>query len=362
MKIKHIRLHNFRNFQLAETKLDANSVWIYGANAQGKTNALEAIGLLGALRSFRTSKTSNLISYGKSKAEILLEIEHENLGANSILIQIDQKSTKVFVNENKERKLADFIGTFPTIVLSSDDIKLVRGAPLERRKFIDLSLSSIDSEYFDSLRKYHTAITQRNVLLKQENAAPESFAAFESEMAKAAKIISEKRQNYLGLMADIASQKYAILSAEKESANIRLKPSLKFTDVSEFLKNLEDERPRDIIYGSTNSGPHKDDIVITLNNKNVKEFASEGQQRSIVISLKLAQYELFKKYKNARPIILCDDILGELDEARRAAFWASVDENAQVIASSTHSHPQDAKSCRQWIFVNVENGNLILQS
>lgn len=356
MRIRSARFCNFRNAELAQADLDAASVWVFGKNAQGKTNLLEGLGLLGAVRSFRTSKTSNLIRHGQLQAQALFEIFHESLGDCNVMFEISPNSRKVFVDGQEQKRLGEFIGRFPITVLSSDDIKLVRGAPLERRKFMDVLISSLDPEYFDSLKSFHAALAQRNALLKNQALEAHAFYAFETEMARHAVVVSQKRKAYLFEMAEIAGQKYGILSEGRELAAVRLKPALNFESADSYKEILERERKKDCIFGSTSSGPHRDDFSLTIGQKNVKDFASEGQQRSIVLSLKLAQFELLKAKRNLLPVLLCDDILGELDETRRAAFWNAADPAAQVIATSTAELPEYSSGRSNWKCIKVENG------
>lgn len=356
MRIKMLRLCNFRNIEFAEAKVDFPGVWIFGRNAQGKTNLLESLGLLGALRSFRTSKLANMIRYGQGMAQVCIELEHEFFGESKVLIEIAQGKTKVSVNDKKYEKLADFIGVFPVVVLSSDDIKLARGAPLERRKFIDMLISSLDMEYFEALKTFHSVLSQRNILLKDENSAPELFDAFELQMAEAASIVSLKREQYLNTLAEIAQEKYALLCEGRELAKLSLKPDVNFKNPGEYLKILQDERKKDAINGSTSSGPHRDDFSFLINQKNIKEFASEGQQRSIVLSLKLGQFDLLKRVRKSTPVLLCDDILNELDEHRRTAFWKTIDSETQVMATSTSPSPNNSPLRSEWKTLSVQDG------
>ncbi len=356
MKIKSVRLCNYRNAELAEANFASQSVWIFGDNAQGKTNLLESCALLWALRSFRTSKTANLIKNGTQVAQVLINLTHELLGECEVLLEISNAARKVFINDTEQKKLADFIGTFPVMPICNDDIKLVRGAPLERRRFIDMLLSSIAPIYFNALRNYHAALTSRNALLKLEEPDTISLDAFETQMAENAVLITQFRARFFEKIGEIATSKYEILAGGKEKAAIRLKPNHVAESVEAYKKELLEVRPKDLVNGSTSIGPHKDDFLIFVSGKNVREFASEGQQRSVALSLKLAQFEIMKGDGRVLPVLLCDDILGELDANRRLAFWSCIDSDVQVIATSTIAAPQN--STRQgWSVIRAENGN-----
>ena len=354
MLIKSARLCNFRNAELSQAEF-SRSVWIYGANAQGKTNLLESCALLWALRSFRTPKISNLIRNGESRAQILAAISHEVLGECEVLIEISKSSRRIFVNDTEQKRLADFIGKFPAIAVCADDIKLVRGAPMERRRFADMLISSLSPEYFEALRRYHASLVQRNALLKTENPDEPSLEAFESQMAENAVLLNSIREKYFETIGKIATQKYGILACGAEKAAIRLKPDASAGSAQEYKEMLKSLRAKDIALGSTSAGPHKDDFLIFVSGKNVREFASEGQQRSVALSLKLAQFEMVKDFGGVLPVLLCDDILGELDSSRKAAFWSCIEPEVQVIATSTSPAPLSSARA-DWRVIEAKNG------
>lgn len=356
MKIESVRLCNFRNSELSEATFGASSIWIFGNNAQGKTNLLESCALLWALRSFRTSKTTNLIRNGKDIAQVLIKLNHEVLGECEVLVQISNLSRKIFINGIEQKKLGEFIGTFPIMPICNDDIKLVRGAPLERRRFIDMLISSMDLCYFNALRSYHASLASRNALLKAQNPDTISLCAFESQMAQNAVLINEIRARFFGRIGEIASSKYEILSGGKEKTAIKLKPNFVAESVEEYQKLLLETRPKDFALGATSVGPHKDDFLIFVSGKNVRDFASEGQQRSVALSLKLAQFEIMKGNGEVQPVLLCDDILGELDEDRRRVFWSCIESEVQVVATSTLPAPQHSIRSN-WQVIRAENGS-----
>ena len=165
MKLNFIRLHNFRNVEFADIQLEHNSMWIHGKNAQGKTNLLEAIGLINAVRSFRTSAIDTLVRQGQTCAEILADVDTQKLGKVQILLRLNG-SKEIFIDSQKLSKLEEYLGKFPVLSITNEDPKLLRGSPEIRRKDMDMLISSLDSEYFKALRKYHRALTQRNALLR----------------------------------------------------------------------------------------------------------------------------------------------------------------------------------------------------
>lgn len=360
MNINFVRLCDFRNIELSEALFSSKSVWIHGQNAQGKTNLLEALGLLCALRSFRTSKTAALIKKSKPCAKLLFRLSHEVLGECEVILELGEKTKKIFVNDVECKSLAEFIGEFPVLAVCSDDIKLVRGGPAERRKFVDMLISSLDADYFRHLKLYHAALNQRNALLKQSNFDEVLMGVLEAQMAEAAVSINALRDKYLKSLGSLTTKKYKILSSDRESAAVVFKSAQLNLSCSEYLSLLKSSRERDALLGSTSIGPHRDDFLILVAGAGAKEFASEGQQRSIVLSLKLAQYEMAKLAKNIVPVLLCDDILGELDSDRREAFWSCIDRDCQVFASSTSPAPESYALRESWQSIEVKSGSFYL--
>lgn len=358
MKINFIRLQNFRNVEFASVNFDSDSVWICGENAQGKTNLLESVGLLNALRSFRTAKNSAMIRHCCDSAKILVSLEREGLGESEVEITISQKR-EVLIDGEPE-KFSSFIGNFPTVAASSEDIALVRASPETRRREIDMFASSLDAEYLDALKRFHSALSGRNALLRQRETDALAYESFEIQMAKYAQKISAGRKKFLGEIADGAGKFYAILAGEKpEKARLNIRPSCDYSDASSYAQALVESRPADIERATTSHGPHRDDFTFEINSKSAKLYASEGQQRSLVLAFRLAQFEIIKNVRGIQPVLLCDDVLGELDSSRRAAFWKCVSPTAQVIATATSSAPLAENSWRKWKTINAIEGKFL---
>ena len=355
MKINFVRLQDFRNIEFAEVKFDSDSIWISGQNAQGKTNLLEALGMLAALRSFRTQTMKALVREKRKQAEILVDVSHEMFGNSQVHLKISDKRA-VAVDGNEVKKFADFIGSFPALAMSCDDIKILRGAPEVRRKDIDMFISSIDAPYFEALKKFYATLAQRNALLKLENQDDSLYAPFEKQMSEAAATVSSKRKYWFEKLGNLASSRYAILAkANGEDAAIRMKTPFADFSTEDFLKLFESERKSDLEWRLTRKGPHRDDFIFSVANRDAKLYASEGQQRSAVLALKLAQFEILKDMRRIEPVVLCDNVLGELDSVRRGAFWECLSPTAQVIATSTTPAPSDGVR-GNWQTINVKSG------
>ncbi len=354
MKINFVRLQNFRNIEFAEVDFGADSIWIRGDNAQGKTNLLEAVGLLPALRSFRTAKNSAMIRHGADAAKILISLDLENSGNAEVEISLGEKrSAKI---DGEEAKYSDYIGRFPAIAATNDDISLVRGSPEGRRRQIDMFASSLDAGYMAALRRFHAALCGRNALLRQQCGDDAAFGAFESEMAKAAADIYAGRKKFLDMIAESGERFYAELSGERgERAKLRLRPNCDYSDAGSYAELLVQTRPADAARQTSSAGPHRDDFSLELNSKSAKLYASEGQQRCVALAFRLAQFEIVKRVAGIEPVLLCDDVLAELDSNRRAAFWRCASPTAQLIATSTSSPPETAgaRGARAWKVINA---------
>lgn len=337
MQLRKLTLRHFRNVGFAALELTGRQQFLVGANGQGKTNLLEAAGFLTALRSFRTTDNRLLIGHGQQLAAISAELQHERLGATKVAIKLRRDGKELWCDQTRVTKLADFIGQFPAVVFSSQDLLLVRGAPALRRRWLDLTLASMDGGYLRTLQTYAKALAERNALLKRGGANGAELGAFEQMLAPAgAALIAARASGFEALGAKVKTG-YAQLcdAAANERAGLRYQPNFEEPSAEALLARLEAGRARDAQFRSTLVGPHRDDFSFSVHGTAARDFASEGQQRSLVLALRLAQAAWFQEKSGVRPLLLADDVLGELDPARRRRFWAAIDPESQVIATGT---------------------------
>ncbi len=352
MRLCRITLEHFRNIPLAELTFDGRQQFFMGQNGQGKTNLLEAVGYLTALRSFRTSDQRLLIEHGHPGGGIAYELEHELLDDTGVRIKLRPDGKEVTCDGEWVTKFGDYLGRFPSVVFSSQDRQLVGGAPAFRRRWLDLTIAAMDTGYLHLLQQYHRAVLDRNRLLKQGASALE-FTAFELPLATAAGQIVQKRMTNVKVLSGYVAEAYAAISGDKEKVSMRYQPDLDQTDTSYWAAVFSRNRTRDLQLKATGTGPHRDDLELIIGHHPARDYGSEGQQRSLALALRLAQANYFFERSCVRPVLLADDVLGELDPARRQRFWKAIGPECQVLATGT-SLP-DAE-LGEWQVFRVENG------
>lgn len=354
MRFASVTLQGFRNLPLAEVALAGRRSFLHGANAQGKTNFLEALGYVTALRSFRGAESRALIGHGQPQAGLAFGLEHETFGASRVTITLRPDGREVLWEQGRVTRLADFIGRFPTVAFWSQDNQFLRGAPALRRRWLDLTLAAMDPAYLRALQACTRAVAERNILLKHGGGGPGEIAAFEHELGLHAAQLVAARVAGVAALDGFFRTAHARLVPGGETAGLVYAPDTVAATAAEFAALLAKNRPRDLLLKSTERGPHRDDLEVLLDGRPAKQFASEGQQRCLVIALRLAQAAYFKARGGVTPVLLCDDVLGELDPGRRERFWASLEHDPQVIATGT-SLPADAAG---WQVLTVEYGNV----
>lgn len=346
MRFLNIRLQDFRNVGFSELDLNSPRVFLLGPNGQGKSNLLEALGLVTALRSFRTQDLSALPRKGAMEYSAVYSIEDECEGTVDLEIRGGSRGRSVLVDGERVSRLSDYIGRFPVVPLSSGDLQVLRGSPSERRRFLDLTLSAVDRSYYKALRGYHQGVTERNRLLKMGRSAAE-LSAFEAEMSLAASIIAERRSAALVEIGASVREIYEALAEGDEGPELSFKPNVAEFGDAAFRSLWERDRERDSILGSTRHGPHRDDFELRLTVGGAREYGSDGQQRALCVALRLAQARLFQSALKQAPVLLADDVLGELDPRRRAGFWKACPPEWQIVASGT-SRPEGEADWNLW--------------
>ena len=335
MIIRKLTLQDFRNVREASLSFSGIRQFFVGGNGQGKTNLLEAAGFLTALRSFRASDSRQVIMHGRAEAGISAVLDRGGGGTELVAARVRRDGKELWRDGERISRLADHVGRVPTVVLSSQDIQLLRGAPSLRRRWLDLAVASADGDYLAALQTYGRALAGKAALLRRPGAGAGELAAFDRVLAPSAARVVELRSARVGELAAVFSEAYARVCGGSEAAGLRYETDLEGATAESLLARLEAGRAADIRTGSSQIGPHRDDLRLEIAGVAARDFASEGQQRSAMLALKLAQASWTHARVGARPVLLADDVLGELDAGRRRRFWASLDPASQVIATGT---------------------------
>jgi len=351
MRFLILRLQNFRNIEFAELSLGDSRSFLLGANGVGKSNLLEALGLATALRSFRTQTLAALPRKGFKEYKLAYELEHDEQGPTTLEIHSSSKGRSVWIDGEKVTRLVEFIGRFPTVTLCSSDLMLLRGSPAERRRFMDLTLSVVNRAYYTALRDFHRGIAERNRLLKHGGSSAE-LSAFEAEIAPHASLIASYRAEGMATLREVLCRVYDVIAEADEGPELSFQANVDCLDVEAYRRLLHDSRKRDQMIGATQRGPHRDDFHLSLHVGGAREYASDGQQRGLCVALRIAQATFYREQLGLAPVLLADDVLGELDPIRRQGFWRACPADIQVVATGTEL-PADPE---RWSIHTVASG------
>lgn len=340
MVIKSLKLTNFRNYTEQEVEFGNGVNIICGRNAQGKTNLIEPIYILSTQKSFRNSKLSDCIMEEKSKAIIEAEIVSEIYGERKIKYVINRDSENEFyLNENKLNSKNEIYGSVYSVIFSPDELRLVKGSPDVRREFLDIDISQVSRVYIDLLERYEEILANRNKLLKNHrfiNGVDRQLDVWDYQLAVVGSQISITRKHFIDRLNKSVSRAMEYISGGKESLRLvyqGIKGGTREEKTDSLIYALMENRERDKELGYTTIGPHRDDIKFFVNEKEVKYFASQGQQRSVVLALKLAELETINEEKEC-PILLLDDVFSELDYNRQLLLVKYL-KNTQIFITST---------------------------
>lgn len=322
--IKELRLLSVRNYEQLIYKPQKGLNILCGQNGQGKTNVLEAIYMCCIGKSFRAANDKEIIKWECETAKLHLQAQTGSYDTTVDILLNSNGKKAVNVDGIPIVRLAELIGRLNAVVFSPEDLKLVKESPKERRRYIDIVISQVRPSYYYSLSLYTKALHQRNKLLKDCNKNEKlikAIPAFDIQLAKYATDIIIKRNEYIKILSEIAKEYHQQISGGKEDLLVQYQPSIICENPRDiydaYLKKLEEKQKDDIKNGVTSLGPHKDDIKLIVSGTDARIYSSQGQQRTVALSLRLSEAKLIKKETGHMPVLLLDDILSELDESRQ---------------------------------------------
>jgi len=336
MWVRSLSIENFRNFTRLDVEL-ANSVNIvYGDNANGKTNLIEAIHFCAVGSSQRAGHDRELIRFGEEEAHMQAVVDHSDKSAQrriDVHLFKEGRRKGIAIDHMPIKKRSELFGILHVVIFTPEDLRMVKAGPSERRAFVDLELCQLSAVYYHALRQYHQALKQRNNLLKaiaKNRDLLSTLEVWDDPLCRNGTHIMEHRASFIEEIGNIAADIHKDITGGKEELTVTYRPQV----VGEYEERLKRSVERDLIIGSTSCGIHKDDISFSINDKDVRVYGSQGQQRTCALSIKLAEIEIIKKRTGHTPVLLLDDVLSELDESRQGFLFKHI-EGLQTVLTCT---------------------------
>ncbi len=314
MHLAHLRLRDFRNYRRLDLDFSPGLHLLLGDNAQGKTNVLEAIYLIATLRSFRGVGSAQMVRHGQPGYFVAGSITAQGQHEAKLYWSLRQRS--LTLDSRLVRKLTEYLGVLRTVVFCTEDLQLIKGSGRARRRFMDLLLSQTSPAYLPLLQRYTRTLRSRNALLKRPGADPAALDSFSRELVAVGTEIINWRQQLIPKLSPLVAGAYASISNGTEELRLEYQASVK----CDFMVELAKNRAREQALRATLIGPHRDELGLLVDDRSAAQFASEGQKRTIAIALKMAQGEYLTSLHGSPPVLLVDDIMGELDLKRRSGF------------------------------------------
>jgi DNA replication and repair protein RecF len=358
VRLAHLRLRDFRNYARLDVDFSPGFHLLLGDNAQGKTNILEAIYLMATLRSFRGVGGAQMIRHDAKGYFVGGNVVGQ--GDHEIKMYWALRERKLALDGQPVKKLADYLGALRTVVFCTEDLQLVKGAARARRRFLDLLLAQTRPGYLPLLQRYMHTVRARNALLKHRTADEAALESFSAELVKLGNDLICARRELAPKFSPLARLAYRRISNDAEELRIEYQPGVK----NDFAVELAQSRARERTFRATLVGPHRDDLQLLLNEKSAAQFGSEGQKRALAIALKMAQAEYLAGIHGRAPILLIDDVMGELDIKRRSGLLPLLEQarktSGQVFMTCTEENwPSElGKDLQRW---QVQSGSLLIR-
>ncbi|MBU0577259.1 DNA replication/repair protein RecF [Patescibacteria group bacterium] len=361
MKISHIKIKGFRNLQPLELKIDKEkSVFAFvGANGHGKTNLLEAIYLCALSKSFRTRTNMDLIGFEEDFCALECSVDREDAKIVEVIV-IREPAQKVLKINGVKKSASDFIGVLKAVFFSPDDLSEMAFAPRLRRRYLDVLLSQLNHEYLDKLMRYQEAIKNRNALLKkirEKTANKDELDFWDNQIVDFGLYITQKRADLIVQLQTLLKDLYKSISQTEDVLEIHYQSNIgDIEDEQDLLLKITENIDRDIAGGSTQLGPHRDDLQFLINGHDMVYFASRGEWRSLVLALKFAEIKLIEDKTGERPVLLLDDVFSELDEVRQKYLFKAI-LGTQTFITTTHKEFLDGLKVEKQVY-EVKDGEI----
>ena len=358
MIIRSLELADFRNYENISIEFDHGTNILYGDNAQGKTNILEAIYLAATTKSHRGTKDKDIIRFGCEEGHIRVLLNKKEVDTKLDIHLRKSKTKGIAIDSKRIKKASELLGLINVVFFSPEDLGIVKSGPGERRRFTDMELCQLDDFYLYNLNNYNKIVNQRNALLKDLFFNPslkETISIWDSQLVSFGSKVIERRRSFVDQLNEVIAPVHEKISGGRESLRIVYEPNVEIDDFAEVLSASTE---RDIKTKMTNTGPHRDDFAFMSGDLDIRKFGSQGQQRTAALSLKLAEVEIVKKLIADTPILLLDDVLSELDTGRQNFLLDSIGDVQTII---TCTGVEDFVNSRLKIdkLFHISNGKII---
>ena len=360
MIIKSIELNNFRNYEVANIEFDKNINILYGDNAQGKTNLLEACYYSAISKSFKSTKDKEIIRFGQDYLSIKTIID-KNDREYAIDISINNNKKTIKVDNVKINKTSDLLGLLNVILFSPEDLNIIKNGPSERRRFFDNEISQIDRIYLSDLINYNKVLNNRNKLLRDiafDNSIKDTLDVWDMQLVEYGKKIIKRRREFIDELKYYVKDKHFKISGGKEELIINYEPSI---DDMFFEDELINNREKDLKYAQTSVGPHRDDISFKIDGIDIRKFGSQGQKRCSALSLKLSEIDIVSNIIKDKPVLLLDDVLSELDSNRQKFLLESISDIQTIITCTGLDDFVNNRFDVNKVF-NIVDGNIFINN
>jgi DNA replication and repair protein RecF len=373
--LTHLSLHHFRNYGEQQVDFTAPKTILVGENAQGKSNLLESVELLATLKSHRTSRDRDLVQQGQAVGHISAAVKRDVGMADLSLVLRQAGRRTAILNGEKLRRQLDFLGALNAVQFSSLDLDLVRGGPGERRTWLDTLLIQLEPVYAHILSQYNQVLKQRNALIKrvysEDNEAtaaqvdPTELALWDAQLAALGTRVIRRRARAINRLAPIAQRWHQAISGEREELTLTYQPNVPMEKddpqaiQDSFLEKIKSRVIAEQHQRTTLVGPHRDDIDFTIDDTPSRQYGSQGQQRTLVLALKLAELELIDEVIGDPPLLLLDDVLAELDLNRQNQLLEAIQDRFQTIITTTHLGAFGSEWIRSSQILTVKGGKIV---